>query len=106
GTFENAKGMLQAFEAAIPPVEGSKAEAQIALDLMAVMGGASALVEAETMVINPAKAGQVPDATRVLDAVGQLYNAADTRAEMARIAGLEAFATSVAAAVLPMQQQP
>jgi NADH-quinone oxidoreductase subunit G len=106
GSFENAKGMIQAFEAAIPPVEGSKAEAQIALDLMAVMGGASALVDAETLVINPAKAGQVPDATRVLDPVGRLYNAADTRAEMAGIAGLEAFGTSVSAAVLPVQMHP
>jgi NADH-quinone oxidoreductase subunit G len=106
GTFENAKNMLQAFEAAIPPVESSKPEAQIALDLMAVLGGAPALIDAETIVINPAKAGQVPDATRILDPVSQLYNAPDTRAEMATLPGLESFATGVATPTLPARQQP
>jgi NADH-quinone oxidoreductase subunit G len=106
GTFENARNMLQAFEAAIPPVEPSKPEAQIALDLMAVLGGAPALIDAETIVINPAKAGQVPDATRILDPVSQLYNAPDTRAEMATLPGLESFATGVATPTLPARQQP
>jgi NADH dehydrogenase/NADH:ubiquinone oxidoreductase subunit G len=106
GTFENAKGILQAFEAAIPPLEASKPEGQIALDLMAILAGAPALVEAETMVINPAKAGQVPGATRILTAVGRSFNAADIRIEMARQPRLEMFATSVAAAPPPVQQQP
>ncbi len=104
GTFENARNMLQAFEAAIPPVEPSKPEAQIALDLLAVLGGAPAIVESETRVVNPDKLGQVPDAVRILDAVGQSFNAADTRAEMSRIAGLETFATTVAPAALPVEQ--
>ncbi|HMN42153.1 MAG TPA: 2Fe-2S iron-sulfur cluster-binding protein [Phycisphaerales bacterium] len=104
GTFENAKNMLQAFEAAIPPVESSKPEAQIALDLLAILGGAPAIVEFETLVVSPAKQGQVPDAVRILDAVGQYFNAADTRTEMSRIPGLETFATTVAPAILPADQ--
>ncbi len=39
GTFENAKGLLQAFDAAIPEREGCKAEAQIGLDLASLAGG-------------------------------------------------------------------
>ncbi len=35
GTFENANGLLQAFEQAIPPVEGSRSEGQIFADLLA-----------------------------------------------------------------------
>lgn len=37
GTFENARNMLQAFEQAIAPIEGSKSEAQIALELIAAL---------------------------------------------------------------------
>ncbi len=40
GTFENARGLLQAFDAAIPVIELAKNEGQIALDLLAVMGKA------------------------------------------------------------------
>jgi NADH-quinone oxidoreductase subunit G len=35
GTFENRKNVLQSFEQAIQPIEGSRAEGQIALDLTA-----------------------------------------------------------------------
>ncbi|MEX2213383.1 MAG: molybdopterin-dependent oxidoreductase [Phycisphaeraceae bacterium] len=38
GTFENAKGRLQAFAQAIAPVEGAHSEGQIALDLLAACG--------------------------------------------------------------------
>jgi len=38
GTFENARGMLQAFEAAIPAQEGSAAEGQIAANLARAAG--------------------------------------------------------------------
>ena len=41
GTFENAKGMLQSFERAIPVIELAKPEGQIALDLQAACGLAS-----------------------------------------------------------------
>ncbi len=71
GCFENAKGMLQGFEQAIPVVELAKSEAQIAIDLMH---------ELETG-----------------DAVGaRMFNAAETRREMAEAAGgLERFLTDV-----------
>ena len=67
GSFENATGRLQSFEQAIEPVEFAKSESQIALDLAA------------------ARAGRV--------AVG--YCAASTRAEMAKVAGLECMANAV-----------
>ncbi|MEL7473527.1 MAG: molybdopterin-dependent oxidoreductase, partial [Planctomycetota bacterium] len=45
GTFENARHMLQGFEQAIPPIEGTKREAQIALvdDADDLAGGAGGL---------------------------------------------------------------
>jgi NADH-quinone oxidoreductase subunit G len=67
GSFENATGRLQSFEQAIEPVEFAKSESQIALDLAA------------------ARAGRV--------AAG--YCAASTRAEMAKLAGLECMANAV-----------
>ena len=106
GTFENARNMLQAFEAAIPPVEPSKPEAQIALDLLAVLDGSKAIVEGETLIVSPAKQGQVPGAVRVMSALGEVFNAADTRAAMARIPALALFTTSVALPTLPVEQEP
>jgi NADH-quinone oxidoreductase subunit G len=106
GTFENARNMLQAFEAAIPPVEPSKSEAQIALDILAILDGVTTVVEGETIIIDPRKEGQVPDATRVMAPVGELFNAADTRAAMAARPALAAFVTSVTMPTLPVEQQP
>ncbi len=40
GCFENAKGRLQAFEAAIPVLEMARCEGQVALDLLALAGTA------------------------------------------------------------------
>jgi NADH-quinone oxidoreductase subunit G len=65
GTFENAKNRLQGFDRAITPVDFAKGECQIALDLMAEREGIRA----------PA------------------FDGVAVRAEMARIAGLERFAT-------------
>jgi len=67
GSFENATGRLQSFEQAIEPVEFAKSESQIALDLAA------------------ARAGRVAPG----------YDAASTRAEMAKLAGLECMANAV-----------
>jgi NADH-quinone oxidoreductase subunit G len=58
GTFENAKGLLQAFEQAIPVIEGGRSEGRIALDLLA-----------------EAASGSQADAQR--------YSAAETRRTMA-----------------------
>jgi NADH-quinone oxidoreductase subunit G len=65
GTFENAKNRLQGFDRAITPVDFAKGECQIALDLMAEREGIRA----------PA------------------FDGVAVRAEMARITGLERFAT-------------
>jgi NADH-quinone oxidoreductase subunit G len=66
GTFENAKGRLQTFEAAIAPREFARPEAQIALELLGEFGSRTT----------------------------QLYDAAVTRATMAKVAGLEAIASA------------
>ena len=106
GTFENARNMLQAFEAAIPPIEPSKSEGQIALDLLAMLAGSTTIVEPETIVVSPGKAGQVPDSVRVMSALGEVYNAAHVRAEMVRHGQLGTFATDVSMPALPVEQQP
>ena len=80
GTFENAKGRLQAFEQAIAPVEGARPEGQIALDLLAHASGIS---RAET------------------------YNAANVRREMAaEFPVLSAFETGVHMPAAPVRQEP
>jgi NADH-quinone oxidoreductase subunit G len=66
GTFENAKGRLQGFDRAIEPIDFCKSESQIALDLRASLSGG----------------------------VAAAFDAAAVRAEMARIPGLECFATA------------
>ncbi|MBX3385242.1 MAG: (2Fe-2S)-binding protein [Phycisphaeraceae bacterium] len=107
GTFENAKGLLQAFEQAIPTAELSKSEAQIALDLLAMHAGSRGVVGTSEMVIDPAKAGQVPDSSGVSQPLGAAYNAAQTRAEMARaFPALGAFASEVRMPTVESMQEP
>jgi len=106
GSFQNARDQLQAFEQAIPPVHSAKSEGQIALDLAAILAGSLAVVEGETVVITPDKAGQVPDATRLATAIGEQFNAAGTRARMAAVPGLEVFAGGVAMPVPEVTQEP
>ncbi|MGQ0627711.1 MAG: 2Fe-2S iron-sulfur cluster-binding protein [Phycisphaerales bacterium] len=78
GTFENARGMLQAFEAAIPVREGARSEMQIGLDLQAVASGSAA-----------------PSAC-----------SARIRSEMAAAyTGLTVFTTSVAMPSVPVAQE-
>jgi NADH-quinone oxidoreductase subunit G len=106
GTFENARNMLQAFEQAIPPIEPSKPEGQIALDMLAVLAGVMTVVEAQTLVINPSKQGQVPGTTRVMAPIGELFNAADVRVQMGSTPALAAFAAGVSMPALPAEQTP
>ncbi|MDX9912280.1 MAG: 2Fe-2S iron-sulfur cluster-binding protein [Phycisphaerales bacterium] len=94
GTFENARNMLQAFEQAIPPLEGAKAEGQIALDLLAALGGRHERTDAMVRVVDEGP-GQVPGATTVSVSRGRLFNAADVRAEMSGTQGLEALIPDV-----------
>jgi len=67
GSFENATGRLQSFEKAIDPLEHAKCESQIALDLAATRAGKPA-------------AG---------------YCATGTRAEMAKVSGLDCMANAL-----------
>jgi NADH-quinone oxidoreductase subunit G len=88
GTFENARNMLQSFEAAIPVIELAKSEGQIALDLahLQQIGG-------EYEKAAGSRAG--------------MFNAADTRSKMAAASpGLSVFVTDVKAPAPVPQQQP
>ncbi len=67
GTFENAKGRLQAFLRAIEPIDFARAECQVGADLRAAFEGSRAAA------VNPAV----------------------VRAAMAKVPGLERFATDV-----------
>lgn len=69
GTFENARGVLQAFEQAIPVIEMAKSEGQLALDLAAALEGH----------------GRQP----------AIYNAAEARGAMGQTPALAAFGTDV-----------
>ena len=78
GTFENAKNRLQAFERAIEPTDFAKAEMHIAAELLAGFDG---------RVARPVTAEQL-------------------RAEMAKVPGLERFATEVHVPDLSFEQAP
>ncbi len=73
GTFENAKNRLQGFERAISTIDFAKGESQIALDLQAARAGMKAKV----------------------------FDAASTRADMARVVGLERLTTDLHAPPKP-----
>ncbi|MBX3359752.1 MAG: (2Fe-2S)-binding protein [Phycisphaeraceae bacterium] len=113
GTFQNARDMLQSFEQAIAPIDGTLPEAQIAIDL-------AALAASPTAEIPPPREG-LPnlggesDADRLpQDAIdlqndpavhrrpsravrSRLYNAAMTRQQMAKaIPSLSVFVSEVA----------
>jgi anaerobic selenocysteine-containing dehydrogenase len=66
GSFESATNRLQGFEQAIEPVEFAKSEAQIAIELAAARTGTATA----------------------------RYDAAATRAEMAKVAGLESLTSA------------
>ena len=99
GTFENHAGVLQTFEQAIPVVGQSKPEAQIALDVLAVLDGQDLQRPTsgyDVMIVDEGP-GQVPSATAsVAVPRARLYNAADTRVLMAEtIAALGVFVSEV-----------
>jgi len=100
GTFENARNMIQAFEQAIPVVGRSKAEAQFALDALAVMAGTDLQRPSATYedLIVDEGPGQVPSATSsVALPRTTLYNAATVRTQMAETHdALACFSTEVA----------
>jgi NADH-quinone oxidoreductase subunit G len=60
GTFENAKGRLQAFEQAIPVGEGARPEGQIALDLLALLSGVERAERCNAANVRREMAGEFP----------------------------------------------
>ncbi len=84
GTFENHRNVLQAFEQAIPVIELAKTEAQIALDLESELRKDPVRVQdLEVQIVNTTP-GQVAAGVTVVPARAKVFNAADTRAEMAK----------------------
>ena len=73
GTFENAKNRMQSFDRAISTVDFAKGESQIALELQAVRAGVKT----------------------------KAFDASATRADMARVVGLERFTTDLHAPPKP-----
>ncbi len=110
GTFENARGRLQVFARAIPPIQFAKTEGQIAADLCALHAGAELDRPATTIadyVIDEGP-GQVPagDAIATLPRAAR-FDAAATRAEMGEaIESLRVFTTDVHTPPAPTQRKP
>ncbi len=124
GTFQNAKDLLQAFEAAIPVIEGAKQEGEIAAELIAA---ARLGVGAEIPAGSP---GPFDDGAEggpmSLDIPGReqatlttypgadssrrrrmFFNAADTRRRMAAFApALAAFTTDVKMPTVEVHHEP
>lgn len=92
GSFENARGMIQAFSCAIPPFAQARAEAQIAMDLReALAGDPLDFARAPEFRVVDEGPGQVPNARSLGRAPGAEFCAISTRREMAG-AGLAEFA--------------
>ena len=105
GTFQNARDMIQAFEQAIPAVELAKSEGQIAMDFAAVLAGHASPIGTTTVSIDAEMAGQVPQAVEVASPMAGTFDAAAARGEMAKVAGLESFA-SVAVPMVTVERKP
>ena len=85
GSFVNADERIQAFEQAIPPLGQSRSEAQIALDILAILSGEAEAGDAPKTIIEypDAMPGQVPTAMETAAPIGERYNAAMIRQRMA-----------------------
>lgn len=90
GTFENARNMLQAFEAAIPVRDGARGEGQLAFDLHA---------EARPALKTTALGADTTPS--------ELFNPATIRARMAAFAPeLGVFVSEVSMPIAALQQEP
>ncbi len=108
GTFENATGVIQAFEQAIPTQHMAKAEAQLALDMLTLVQGEAleAPEHPEVMIVDE-QPGQVPAAVEMRLPHGHLYNAAEIREAMAsEFEALSVFTTEVSMPSVSAEQQP
>lgn len=107
GTFENVKGMLQAFEQAIPVIELAKSEGQIALDMMALLDGNAAGEEVVEPIVVQSTLAQVAAGTQIARPLGKAFNAANIRQEMAATSSaLSAFVTDVSRPALEAAKVP
>lgn len=105
GTFENARGMLQAFEAAIPVLEFAKPEGQIAHDLLAVHRGERGRPAFPDTIETPAIGMEIPATMEVAPPKGRLFLPAQVREEMAQMfPALSVFTTHVAIPDLTSEQ--
>jgi len=105
GSFESARGMIQAFEQAIPVAEMAKVEGQIALDLFSVVQGSPAVADGVAGVVVQSTLGQVAAATQVVRPRAVMYSAADVRREMSgKHASLAAFAAVASPDPAPQRQ--
>ena len=101
GTFENAKGLLQAFEQAIPVIELAKNEGQLALDLMAELANVPVKAAEATWHVIETTKGQVAASVETAPPRATSYNAGSVRTEMAARTGLGVFGTGVS---MPVQE--
>ncbi len=107
GSFENARGMIQAFEQAIPVIELAKTEGQIALDVMGVLDGRGAPDEQVVPVVIISTPGQVAAGAQVAAPLGAAFNAANVRRQMAESSpALKVFATDVSLPAPEARQKP
>lgn len=106
GTFENVRGLIQAFEQAVPAAENAKAEGQIALDLLSILSGEGlGPVRREVVRVDEAP-GQVPTAVERRTQSARLFNAAMTRQEMASSSpALGVFVTEVRTPAVEAKQE-
>jgi NADH dehydrogenase/NADH:ubiquinone oxidoreductase subunit G len=96
GTYENAKGLLQAFEQAIPVIEMAKSEGQLALDIAAVLDGRIAPIDKEIPVVIDTTRGQVAAGAQIATPYAEAFDAATIRARMAASGeALAVFGTGV-----------
>ncbi len=96
GTFENARGMLQAFEQAIPVIELAKTEGQLAMDLLAELAHQPMNATQATWQVVETTRGQVAASVETAPPRAKAFNAAGVRAEMAKgSAALSPFVINV-----------
>jgi NADH-quinone oxidoreductase subunit G len=102
GTFENAGGVLQAFDRAIPPIDGAKPEGQHALDLAWVLEGGPAPDEGTRTLVLETTRGQVAAGIEVAAPFAPEMDASAVRRDLAG-RGLSEFTSRVS---LPPPQAP
>ena len=107
GSFENAGGVLQAFEQAIPAVGSARSEGQLALDMLTRIGAVEADTEGvDAYVVIDEQPGTVPTAREIHLGRTRIFNAANVRQEMAaRNESLGVFVTEIAEPAVATRQE-